>query len=190
MASILWGLLVLSFEARAEPYPYSIDPEHLSVGFLVEHVGYAKVLGLFREANGSFRFDEDTGELSDISITVSTTSVFTSHERRDAHLRSADFLDARQFPSMTFSAATARRIDEKSFEVEGDLRLLGVTRPLKLNATWNKSGAYPFGHGQYVIGVSARGSLERSSFGMSYGVDNGWVGDTVEIIIEFEALRQ
>ena len=186
----LCGLVITAFAARAEPHQYEIDPEHLTLGFLVEHVGYAKVLGSFREASGSYRFDEDTGLLSDVLIVVETASVSTNHERRDAHLRSTDFLNVRQFPSMTFSGATARSIDEMTYEVEGQLELLGVTRPLSLIVTWNKSGPYPFGDGQYVMGISARGSFQRSSHGMNYGVENGWVGDTVEMIIEFEARRR
>ncbi len=91
---------------------------------------------------------------------------------------------------MTFSAATARPIAEMTFEVEGDLELLGVTRPLVLTVMWNKSAAYPFGDRHYAMGISARGSFQRSAYGMDYGVENGWVGDTVELIIEFEARRR
>ena len=84
--------MIATFAARAEPSRYEIDPDHLTVSFLVEHLGYAKVLGLFREASGSYRFDEQTGELSDVLIVVDTDSVFTDQERRDAHLRSGDFV--------------------------------------------------------------------------------------------------
>jgi polyisoprenoid-binding protein YceI len=70
------------------------------------------------------------------------------------------------------------------------LTLIGLTRPLTLTATWNKSGDYPIGRNAYAIGVSARGVLAREDFGMDYALDNGWVGNEVEILIEFEALRQ
>lgn len=187
---VLCGAMIAALAARAEPSRYEIDPDHLTVGFLVKHLGYAKVLGLFREASGSYRFDEQTGELSDVLIVVHTDSVFTDQERRDAHLRSGDFLNTNRFPTMTFSATTAQRTGEKTFEVEGSLELLGVTRPLILSVSWNKSAEYPIDDEQYVMGVSARGSLQRSSYGMNYGVENGWVGDTAEIMIEFEARRR
>lgn len=187
---VLCGVMIAPASVRAEPAEYEIDPEHLTVGFLVEHVGYARVLGFFREGGGSYRFDEQTGALSDVVIEVETDSVFTNHDRRDGHLRSADFLDTRRFPTMTFTATSARRTGEKTFEVEGNLELLGISRPLTLSASWNKSADYPFGDRQYVMGVSARGSLERSAYGMTYGVENAWVGDTVEIIVEFEARRR
>jgi polyisoprenoid-binding protein YceI len=96
---------------------------------------------------------------------------------------------------MVFRAASATPVEARRYRIEGTLELLGEVRPVTLDATWNKSGEYPFGGGPfggkpYVMGVSARGSFERSAFGMTYSVDNGWVGDEVELIIEFEAKRQ
>lgn len=176
--------------ARAQSYQYELDPEHTTVGFFVEHLGYAKVFGFFREVTGSYEFNEETGEVSAVTIIADTNSVFTNHRRRDAHLRSADFLNSRRFPSMSFSGEIASRIDEETFELTGELQLLGEINPLTLVATWNKSGPYPFGDQNYVMGVSARGSFKRSAFGMNYSVENGWVGDMVEIIIEFEASRR
>jgi len=181
--------------ARAEPQRYEIDPEHFSVGFLVDHIGYDKVLGMFRKAGGSYTFDESTGTLGDVRITIDTASVFSNHKKRDDHLRSADFLNSNEFPEMVFTAAGATRKGERGYVIEGQLELLGRTRPVTLEATWNKSAEYPIGGGvfggkPYVMGVSARGSFRRSEFGMSYAVDNGWVGDDVHLIIEFEARRQ
>ena len=189
-AALVCALCIAATAPRAEPRDYELDPEHLAIGFLVEHIGYSKVLGQFHEVSGSYRFDEQTGELSEVSIIVETASVSTNHARRDRHLRSADFLNARRFATMTFTAATARRLDDTNYEVTGDLQLLGVTRPVTLTAVWNKSGRYPIGLRPYVMGVSARGSFRRSDFGMSYGVADGLVGDTVELIIEFEARRR
>jgi polyisoprenoid-binding protein YceI len=181
--------------ARAEAQSYEIDPDHLSVGFLVEHIGYSKVLGMFRKASGSFTFDEATGELSDVLVTIDTESVFSNHRKRDEHLRSADFLNSAEFPQMVFRAGPTRPVEGRRYRIEGELELLGQSRPLTLEATWNKSGEYPFGGGvfggkPYVMGVSARGSFLRSAYGMTYSVDNGWVGDEVELIIELEAQRQ
>lgn len=71
----------------------------------------------------------------------------------------------------------------------GDLTLLGTTLPLTLDVTLNKAAPYPFGHQRFVLGISARGTLKRSDFGMTYGVENQLVGDEVQIIIETEAMR-
>jgi polyisoprenoid-binding protein YceI len=192
--SIRW-LLVASplalgaLAATAEPERYEIDPEHAVVAFMVEHIGFARVLGSFQQVEGSYTFDEATDALGDVSVVVKTASVDTHHEERDEHVQSRDFLDVRKFPEMQFRASEARPLGEREFEVTGELSLLGMTRPLTLQARWNKSGDYPIGRNVYAMGVSARGVLNRSDFGMDYGVDNGLVGDEVEIIIEFEARR-
>jgi polyisoprenoid-binding protein YceI len=189
------GLLALSGvfagmpQANAAPTRYQLDPDHISMGFLVDHLGYAKVLGMFRAVRGSYSFDEDTGALSDVRIEVDTKSVFSNHAKRDQHLMSADFLNANEFPRMVFTAGSARKTGDRSFEIAGQLELLGRSQPLTLTATWNKSATSPLDK-TYVMGVSARGSFKRSSYGMNYGVGNGWVGDDVPLMIEFEAKRQ
>lgn len=178
---------------HAQSARYELDPEHTSVGFLVDHIGYAKVLGMFRAVRGSYRFDESTAALSDVRIEIDTTSVFSNSRRRDDHLRGPDFLNSRQFPRMVFTASSAERTGERTFNIHGELELLGQKRPLTLQATWNKSAESPIGpigNRPYLMGVSARGSFLRSTFGMNYAVANGWVGDEVPLIIEFEAIRQ
>lgn len=184
------ALCAAATHAAAEPARYELDPEHLTVAFLVAHIGYAKVLGAFRTASGEFTFDEATGTLSAVRVVVATSSVDTAHEARDRHLASGDFLDSGKHPQMIFTAANAQRTGERTFAVTGELELLGVRKPVTLEATWNKSAPYPIGNRAQVIGVSVRGTLKRSDFGMSYGVDNGLVGDDVEILIELEARRQ
>lgn len=194
VALLLAASCALVRPAAAAPQTYRIDPEHLSVGFLVMHIGYAKVLGMFREAGGQFTFDEDTGELSDLSITIAAASVFSNHEKRDGHLRGKDFLDVDRHPRIVFRAAGAEDLGDRRYRLDGRLTLTGQTRPVSLDVVWNKSGRYPFGPGgiapPYVIGLSARGSFKRSDFGIDYAVSNGWVGDEVELIIELEAQRQ
>jgi polyisoprenoid-binding protein YceI len=193
---LLAGLLLALAAAptRADAERYAIDPEHVSVGFLVDHVGYAKVLGLFRRVTGSYRFDAATGQLSDLRIEIDAASVYTANERRDEHLRGRDFLDAQRFPTLSYTATNARRTGERSFVIEGQLELLGRRRPVALQATLNKLESYPLKLAPLqratVMGVSARGSFRRSAFGMMYAVENGWVGDEVELIVELEARRQ
>jgi polyisoprenoid-binding protein YceI len=189
--ALLAALCLAGAAAHAQPARYQIDPEHFSVGFLVDHLGYAKVLGIFRESSGSYSFDEQTGALADVRLVVDARSVYTGHRRRDQHLASPDFLNAGEFREIVFTSATAKRTGERTFAVEGQLQMLGKAQPLTLNVTWNKSGKYDMpGADAYVMGVSARGSFKRSAFGMTYGVANGWVGDTVELIVEFEAKRK
>lgn len=183
-------VLGMAGAAQAEPARYELDPAHTTIAFLVEHVGYAKTLGQFLRATGAYTFDADMGALSAVNIVVDTKSVDTHHEARDRHLRSGDFLDTETHETMTFTADGARRTGERTFVVTGELTLLGTTRPLTLEATLNKSAPYPIGDRAEVMGVSARGSLKRSDFGMTYGVADNLVGDEVELVIELEARRQ
>jgi polyisoprenoid-binding protein YceI len=182
-------LLLLATAAGAEPARYELDPEHLTIAFLVQHIGYARTLGQFTTASGGFTFDETTGALSAVRVVVDTDSVDTHHEARDRHVKSRDFLDSGTQPTMTFTAEDARRTGERTFVVAGELELLGVRRPLALDATWNKTAPYPIGARAEVMGVSLRGKLKRSEFGMTYGVADDLVGDDVEIIVELEARR-
>lgn len=189
------ALLTVAIPGKAEPRAYVIDPEHISIGFLVQHIGYASMLGLFRKAEGTFTFDEDIGRLSELRIQVDAAGVFTNLDKRDNHLRGEDFLDAENHPHITFAVKNGQFRKQQPTTLNGELTLRGVTRPITLQATWNKSDPYPIPIGlverfPYVLGASARGTIKRSDFGMTYAVDNGWVGDTVELIIEFEARRQ
>ena len=176
--------------ADAASKRYDLDPDHLTIAFLVDHIGFAKTLGVFREAEGSFVFDETVPSVSDVRIVVQTDSVWTNHERRDDHLRNSDFLDVDEYPEMVFVGTNAEQTGERTGILRGELTLLGQTRPLDLELVWNKSGEYPFGDRHQAIGISARGLLKRSDYGMTYAVANGLVGDEVELIIEFEAIRQ
>jgi polyisoprenoid-binding protein YceI len=178
--------------ASAQAARFEIDPDHLSIGFLVQHIGYTNILGMFRSAKGSYSYDEKTGVLTDVRIEVETASVFTNHRKRDDHLKGPDFLNSGEFPKMIFTAAGAQRSGDKNFQVNGNLELLGRSLPMTLQATVNKIAEDETAtfRKPYVMGVSARGSFKRSAYGMRYGVENGWVGDEVSMIIEFQAQRR
>ncbi len=176
--------------ASAEPKNFKLDPEHLTISFLVQHIGFAKTLGVFREATGAVVFDEAGSALKSIDVSVKTASVDTGHKARDKHVRGGDFLNAGKHPTMRFVMTGAKKTAKRKGVITGNLTMRGKTHPVKLNVVWNKSGRYPFGKKQYVVGVSARGKIKRSKWGMTYAVGNGLVGDEVEIIIEAELIRQ
>jgi polyisoprenoid-binding protein YceI len=174
----------------ATPARYVLDPNHMSIGFLISHVGFERLLGMFREADGSFVFDEQNPAVSDIDVTIRAASVFTNHDKRDEHLRGADFLWVEKYPEITFRGTSAEQTGARTGKVIGDLTIRGVTKPVTLDVVLNKSGQYPFGDMHYATGISARTKIKRSDFGMTYAVESGLVGDEVEIILEFEAIRQ
>lgn len=189
-AALTTLLALASTTATAEPHTYRIDPEHFSIGFMVEHVGYADTVGMFLEGGGEFVYDEQTRELESGRVEINADSVFTNHDKRDEHLRGDDFLDAENHPAIVFEATGFEPRDGNRGTLTGKLTLLGETRPVTLDVTLNKAAEYPFGHGKHTLGVSARTTIKRSEWGMTYAVDNGLVGDEVELIFELEANRQ
>ena len=185
-------LLLFSSTIVANENNYVIDDSHFSIGFLVEHAGYAKTLGLFKQIEGKYTYNQSLNLVKDLVMTINTDSVFTNHNKRDAHLRSPDFLDVEKFPTMTFMV-DEYDLSKTPGKLKGKFTLLGVTKDVVLDFNINKVAEYPFRVGlskPIVMGVSARASLNRSDYGMSYGVDKNLVGDEIELIIEFEARQQ
>ncbi|WOI57295.1 YceI family protein [Palleronia sp. LCG004] len=189
IASLSLLLATAPLVLKAEPARFELDPAHTTVVFLVDHMGYAATLGLFAEVEGGFVYDEETQELSAVRVVVQTVSIDTKNDARDEHVRSDDFLDVSEFSEMVFTADEGVPDDEMTGKVEGSLELRGETRPLTLEVTLNKAEEYPFGHGRYTLGLSLRGALSRSEWGMDYGVADGLVGDEVRLLIETEAMR-
>lgn len=186
----LLAVATVAVPARAEPRNYVLDEEHLAISFLVTHLGFAKVLGQFLTASGSFVYDAEARTVENIRVEIDAKSVFSNHKRRDIHVRSKDFLHAKTHPVITFVGTKAEPTGEKTGKVHGDLTIRGVTKPVVLDVTLNKSGRYPFLDKHYAIGISARTTIERAEWGMTYAVQGDIVGNEVEIILEFEAIRQ
>jgi len=184
-------LILLPLTVWASEDEYIIDKSHFSIGFLVEHVGYAKTLGMFRDIDGSYIHDVKNKKINDINIVINTDSVFTNDEKRDEHLKSPDFLHVDKYPEMVFKA-TDIKINNDETIINGNLTLLGITKPLVLTGKINKIGKYPFGGiiKPYVMGISAKGTIKRSDHAMMYAIKDNLVGDEIELIIEFEARRQ
>lgn len=181
---------LLAAPARAEPIEWKIDPEHTTIAFLVEHIGYARLLGQFTEVEGSFTYDPEAQSLGQVDVTIDAASVWTDNERRDNHVRDDDFLNVDEYPEITFTAEGGEVTGENTGTVTGDLTILGQTRPVTLDVTLNKDAPYPFGHEKRTLGISVRGTVVRSDYGMDYAVANGLVGDEVDLLIEFEAIAQ
>lgn len=175
--------------ATAQPAErYVIDPEHSNIVFLIDHLGFARMIGQFQSFAGEFVLDPAEVESSQVNVTIETASVDTDHEARDEHLRSPDFFNAVEFPEMTFKSREVERSGERTGKLIGDLTLLGATKRVTLHVTFNKAGPHPLDESAYVAGFSARGTIRRSDFGMKYGLP--LVGDEVELMIEIEGRRQ
>lgn len=175
--------------ALAEPARWEIDPGNSSIGFSANHIGYKDVLGLFLEERGSFTYDEETRELSDLVFEVDAASVLTDNPARDRHLKSGDFLDAEAYPLIRFVMTEAVPETETTGTIKGDLTIRGITQPVEVDVTLNRIAPYPWGS-NYVLGVSASTVVRRSEFGSTYALEGGLVGDEIRLSFEVEAIRQ
>ncbi len=189
-ALALPAALAFSSAAMAEPKTYVIDDEHFSIVFEIMHIGYAPVMGMFREVEGEFVYDEEARELSSGQLVFKSNSVYTNHEKRDDHVRGEDFLSSKKYPEITYTITGFETTGENTGKVTGDLAMLGQTKPVVLDVTLNKAAVYPFGHEEYTLGISASTTLKRSDWGMTYGIDQAMVGDEVTLRFGFEAIRE
>lgn len=190
-----FAIASIAMQAEAEPRNYQIDPGQFSIAFKTHHLQYQDVIGLFLEGSGSFVFDETVPEVSDIVVEIRSNTVFTNNEARDEHLRGGDFLDVESHPLIQFAGKEATATGERTGTITGDLTIRGNTKEETFDLVWNKSGPWPFGVGPeggppYVVGISATGTVKRSDYGSTYAVDNNWVGDEIDVMIEFQAIRQ
>lgn len=168
---------------------WAIDPVHSSINFSVRHLMVSKVRGSFETFSGAITVAED-GTPS-VSATIDVNSINTRNEQRDAHVRSADFFDAENYPTATF-VSTGVRPDGDDYIVDGDFTLKGVTKPVSLKLEYN--GVNP-GMGQgAVAGFEASVVLNRKDFGIDIDMplETGGtvVGDKITVTLEIEALKQ
>ena len=173
--------------AYAEAADWQIDPDHFSIAFEAEHIGYQQQLGFFLEGSGQFRFDPETDVVSSGRVEIVSDSLFSNHDARDNHLKGRDFLNAKRHALIVFEVSEYLAADGV---LRGNLTMLDETHPVDLKVVVNKQAVYPFGHRKETLGMSAGAAILRSQWGMDYGVANNMVGDEVTLRFEFEAIRR
>lgn len=179
---------VAATPAVAAPDNYKVDPAHVSVVFKINHLGFSNMWGRFNNVNGSFAYDGENVANSKVEIVIKTESVDTNHQKRDDHLRSPDYLNAMEFPEMKFVSTKIEKTGDKTGKISGNLTLLGVTKPVVLDAVLNNAAQHPFRKEVAVAGFSATTKIKRSDFGMSYSVPA--IGDDLELFLEVEGVKQ
>jgi polyisoprenoid-binding protein YceI len=168
---------------------WKVDPVHSSVEFHVKHLGIATVKGHFNEFEGTVEVGPDGAVAYG---TVQTASVDTREPQRDAHLRSADFFEVDTYPEIAFRSTAIRPTGEDELEIDADLSIHGITRPVTLKATLE--GYEPEDHqGKTRVGISASTQINRSDYEMRFnaalGSGNVVVSDKVKILVEVSAVK-
>lgn len=170
---------------------YSIDPTHSEIAFSVRHMMFAKVRGHFKNWSAELKYDADAPEKSTLRVEVDTTSIDTHEERRDSHLRSADFFDTEKFPHIVFQSKRIEGQGKGRYKVSGDLTIRGVSREVTLEVEETGRGKDPWGNDR--LGFSARGAISRSDWGLTWNqaLETGGVlvSDKVEIEVEAQVVQ-
>ena len=179
-------LLGLATAASATIETYEIDPVHSSVGFGIRHI-FTRIPGSFTQFSGTITIDRDDLQKSSVQTVIETGSVNTANEKRDAHLKSADFFEVARYPTITFKSKSWKKTGDDSYAITGDLTIKDVTREVVL-----KSKVLGFGPGMMpgtqVTGWEATTQINRRDFGVNGPAMLGkTVGDEVEISIAVEA---
>lgn len=168
---------------------YDIDASHTHVGFAVKHFGLSKVRGEFQKVEGKVTIGEDPTD-SKVEVTIAADSFNSRDEGRDAHIRSADFLDVEQFPTLSFTSTGVRQEGE-DWVVTGDLTIHGVTKSVELETEFEGALDDPFGFER--IAFSAQTEIDRTEFGLTWNqaleTGNLVVGKKVRVNLEVEATR-
>lgn len=171
---------------------WQIDSAHSGIHFAVRHLVIAKVRGHFSRWSGSVSVPDGDVSRAVVDVTIDTSSIDTGVADRDAHLRSADFLDVATFPEMTFRASRTEPVSTDRFRLVGELTLRGVTREVVLDVESAGQTQDPWGN--LRAGFAARTSIDRKAFGLTWNqvLEAGgvMVGDRIDIEIEIEAVRQ
>jgi polyisoprenoid-binding protein YceI len=169
----------------AQSGEWTVDTVHSSVVFRIMHAQAAWFYGRFDQLSGTINYDEAEPAASTLNLEVKTESVNSGNTRRDGHLRSPDFFNAKQFPASTFVSTSFARASEGKYDVAGDLTMNGVTRPITF--TLERTGRARGRDGE-IIGFEAVFNIKRSEFGITYGPDS--LGEDVRMIVAIEARRK
>ena len=162
---------------------WTIDDVHSMALFRVQHLGAGMFWGRFDAVSGSITTAGDG--LASLDVTIDPASVSSGNDKLNGHLMSPDFFSVKEFPSMTFKSASFQKTAEGVWDVTGDLTMHGVTK--SITAKVECTGRAKMGPAERV-GYEATFTVDRSEFGMSYGVDKGAIGKNVRVIVGLEAV--
>ncbi|MEA9488542.1 YceI family protein [Xanthomonas campestris] len=182
------ALVLTSLAATAAPVRYALDPVHTRVLFAVEHAGFSKALGTVSGSSGTLVFDPDDWAAATLEVTVPLRRADLGDAKWNEATLARNLLDAERFPDAHFVSTKVEASDATHAKVTGNLTLHGVTRPVTLDVTLNALKRHPLPPFRRTAGFSATATLSRAAFGV-----DAWksmIGDTVELRIEAEAVRE
>lgn len=185
-AALALGSALFAGQALAADYVIDKEGQHAFVNFKINHLGFSWLWGTFKDFDGTFSYDAEKPEASQVQVTLKTASVDSNHAERDKHLRSDDFLSVGKHPTATFKSTSVKSTGEGTADITGDLTLNGVTKPVVIAARFIGEGKDPWGG--YRAGFEGSTTLTLKDFNIAK--DLGPASQTVELIISVEGVRQ
>lgn len=173
--------------AQADNYKIDTEGQHAFINFRISHLGYSWIYGDFKKFSGDFVFDKSKPANDKVSVVIDTKSVDTNHEKRDNHIRSADFLNVEKFPEAKFVSTKVVPTKGNDFDIQGNLTLNGVTKPVTIKAQFVGEGKDPWGG--YRAGFHGTTTFKLKDFNISTA-PIGEVSEVVYMDLSVEGVRQ
>jgi polyisoprenoid-binding protein YceI len=171
---------------------WNIDSAHTEVNFSVRHMMISNVRGQFQTFSGTIDFDETKPANTIVAVQIDVASLSTGDEKRDAHLKSADFFDAEKYPHIAFHSTRVDVKDKTHAVLYGDLTIRDMPHEVALDVEFNGLAKSPWGTTN--AGLSAKAQIKRKNWGLNWNValeTGGWlVGDDVHVSIDLEIIKQ
>lgn len=184
--SLAFTTLFMGFTTVQAADTYQLDSVHTAAIFKVKHLNVSNTIGRFNDVAGSITWDAANLSGSKIDVTIQAGSIDTNNEKRDAHLTSPDFFDAKQFKTLKFTSTSFTKIDDTSYTVAGEFTMHGVTKPITITAV--KVGEGKDSRGGFLIGFDSTFTIKRSDFGMSKMLEG--IGDEVTVTFATEGAKK
>jgi polyisoprenoid-binding protein YceI len=190
LSSLIVTLLLVAAAGLASAGTYTVDNAHSSISFSVSHMVISKTKGAFEDYAASFTYEPGDVDAWGADVTIQAASIDTNDDKRDEHLRSADFFDVAKFPTITFVSTEVKSTGKDSAQLTGDLTMHGVSKSVTLDVKIHGVVTDPWGNQR--AGFSATGKIDRKDWGLTWNkaLDSGGVvvGDDVTIEIEIEGI--
>jgi polyisoprenoid-binding protein YceI len=189
MKKIILSTAALLFTTAAVfAQSWSMDKAHSQVFFGITHMGINTITGTFGTASATLTASKDDFSDASVEFSADINSLNTGNEQRNAHLKSPDFFNAAQYGTLTFKSTSFKKVDDKNFQVTGDLTLHGVTKSVTLNATFNGTTVNPQSK-KTIAGFKVTGTIKRTDFGIATGFPAAMLSDEVALDANTEFVK-
>jgi polyisoprenoid-binding protein YceI len=189
--SFLFIVVALTISAQAQTGKWTFDKNHSKISFTVAHMMISEVEGNFEKYDGTVLSDKPDFSDAKINFNIDPASINTDEPDRDKHLKSPDFFNVEKFPAITFVGKSMKSTGKNTYQLTGDLTILGISKSVTLDAKYNGTVKDP--RGNTKAGFKITGTINRSDWGLKYNsvVDNGGVmiGEEVNILCNVELVK-